>query len=340
MTSLDTVGVRTNDYAELSHTIRNAGLLRRRYGYYAVKISLNVLAFAGGWVAFFHIGDSWWQLFLAVFFAVMFAQFSFIGHDAGHKQIFRSGRANDLVGFWHGGMVGLSYASWMNQHTAHHANPNHEDDDPDVHIPAVAFTAEQAESRRGFLRWMVKYQAFLFFPLLLLEGFSLHASSVQALWRKDLRARRAEALLLVGHFAAYLTAVFLVLSPLTAVVFILVHQCLWGLYMGCSFAPGHKGMPMLTEGTKLDFLRRQVLTSRNVRGGVWVDFSLGALNYQIEHHLFPTMPRPNLRRAQKIVSAFCAQRGIDYAQCGWLRTYGYVLEHLHSVGASVRLAGR
>jgi fatty acid desaturase len=340
MTSLDTVGVRTNDYAELSHTIRNAGLLRRRYGYYAVKISLNVLAFAGGWVAFFHIGDSWWQLFLAVFFAVMFAQLSFIGHDAGHKQIFRSGRANDLVGFWHGGMVGLSYASWMNQHTAHHANPNHEDDDPDVHIPAVAFTAEQAESRRGFLRWMVKYQAFLFFPLLLLEGFSLHASSVQALWRKDLRARRAEALLLVGHFAAYLTAVFLVLSPLTAVVFILVHQCLWGLYMGCSFAPGHKGMPMLTEGTKLDFLRRQVLTSRNVRGGVWVDFSLGALNYQIEHHLFPTMPRPNLRRAQKIVSAFCAQRGIDYAQCGWLRTYGYVLEHLHSVGASVRLAGR
>ncbi len=340
MTSLDTVGVRTNDYAELSHTIRNAGLLRRRYGYYAVKISLNVLAFAGGWVAFFHIGDSWWQLFLAVFFAVMFAQFSFIGHDAGHKQIFRSGRANDLVGFWHGGMVGLSYASWMNQHTAHHANPNHEDDDPDVHIPAVAFTVEQAESRRGFLRWMVKYQAFLFFPLLLLEGFSLHASSVQALWRKDLRARRAEALILIGHFAAYLTAVFLVLSPLTAVVFILVHQCLWGLYMGCSFAPGHKGMPMLAEGNQLDFLRRQVLTSRNVRGGVWVDFSLGALNYQIEHHLFPTMPRPNLRRAQKIVSAFCAQRGIDYAQCGWLRTYGYVLEHLHSVGASVRLAGR
>jgi fatty acid desaturase len=340
MTSLDAVGVRTNDYAELSHTIRNAGLLRRRYGYYAVKISLNVLAFAGGWVAFFHIGDSWWQLFLAVFFAVMFAQLAFIGHDAGHKQIFRTGRANDLVGFWHGGMVGLSYASWMNQHTAHHANPNHEDDDPDVHIPAVAFTVEQAESRRGFLRWMVKYQAFLFFPLLLLEGFSLHASSVQALWRKDLRARRAEALLLVGHFAAYLTAVFLVLSPLTAVVFILVHQCLWGLYMGCSFAPGHKGMPMLTEGSKLDFLRRQVLTSRNVRGGVWVDFSLGALNYQIEHHLFPTMPRPNLRRAQKIVSAFCAQRGIDYAQCGWLRTYGYVLEHLHSVGASVRLASR
>src|SRR5882757_6842309 len=180
MTSLDTspVDVHRRDYAELSHTIRDAGLLRRRYGYYAMKISLNVLAFAGGWVAFFHVGDSWWQLFLAVFFAVMFGQLAFIGHDAGHKQIFRNGRANDMIGFWHGGMVGLSYASWMDQHTRHHANPNHEEDDPDIHIPAIAFSVEQAEAKRGFLRWMAKYQAYLFFPLLLLEGFSLHVSSV------------------------------------------------------------------------------------------------------------------------------------------------------------------
>jgi fatty acid desaturase len=341
MTSLDTSSTATvgsRDYGELSQLVRNAGLLRRRYGYYAVKISLNVLAFVGGWVAFFHVGDSWWQLLLAVFFAVMFGQLSFIGHDAGHKQIFRSGWANDLIGRWHGGMVGLSYASWMSQHTRHHANPNHEDDDPDIHIPAIAFTVEQAESRQGFFRWMAKYQAILFFPLLLLEGFSLHVSSVKALLSKDLRSRKVEIALLVGHFAAYLTAVFLVLSPLTGVIFILVHQCLWGLYMGCSFAPGHKGMPTIAPGEKLDFLRKQVLTSRNVRGGVWVDWTLGALNYQVEHHLFPSMPRPNLRLAQPIVRAFCARKNIEYTQCGWLRTYGYVLQHLHAVGATLRLA--
>ncbi|HEY0448634.1 acyl-CoA desaturase [Actinophytocola sp.] len=343
MTSLDTFPSTTDrqrDYADLSREIRDAGLLKRRYGYYAVKIALNVLAFAGGWVAFVNIGDSWWQLFLAVFFAVMFGQLSFIGHDAGHKQIFRGGRANDVVGFWHGGMVGLSYASWMDQHTRHHANPNHEDADPDVQIPALAFTTEQAQAKRGFLRWFAKYQAYFFFPLLLLEGFSLHVSSVKALLRKDLRARSVEIALLVAHFAAYLTAVFLVLSPLTGLIFILVHQCLWGVYMGCSFAPGHKGMPTMAAGKAVDFLRRQVLTSRNVRGGVWVDFTLGGLNYQIEHHLFPSMPRPNLRLAQPIVRAFCAARDVEYAQCGWLRTYGYVLAHLHAVGAPLRLASR
>ncbi|HEV7652599.1 MAG TPA: acyl-CoA desaturase [Actinophytocola sp.] len=336
MTSVDTA---RNDYAELSQAIRDAGLLRRRYGYYAVKISLNVAAFAGGWVAFFGLGDSWWQLFLAAFFAIVFAQFAFIGHDAGHKQIFRGRRANDFVGFWHGGMVGLSYGSWINQHTRHHANPNHEDDDPDINIPALAFTVEQATSRRGFLRWLAKYQAYAFFPLLLLEGFSLHVSSVRALWREDLRARAMETGLLVVHFAAYLTAVFLVLSPLTAVAFILVHQCLWGVYMGCSFAPGHKGMPTVT-GRPLDFLRRQVLTSRNIRGGKWVDFTLGGLNYQIEHHLFPTMPRPHLRLAQPVVRAFCAAKDIEYSECGWMRTYGHVLAQLHAVGVPLRQATR
>jgi len=343
MTTLDTPTTTTNDgndYAELARTMRQHGLLGRRYGYYSVKIGLNVLAFAGGWVAFVYVGDSWWQLFLAVFFAVMFGQLAFIGHDAGHKQIFRTGRANDVIGFWHGGMVGLSYASWMDQHRAHHVSPNHEDNDPDIHIPAIAFTTEQAEERRGFFRWMAKYQAFLFFPLLLLEGFSLHVSSVQALLRKDLRARRVEICLLVAHFAAYLTAVFLVLSPLTGIVFILVHQCLWGVYMGCSFAPGHKGMPTIKAGHKLDFLRRQVLTTRNIRGGRLVDFTLGSLNYQIEHHLFPSMARPNLRLAQPIVRAFCASKGIEYSQCSWMRTYGYVLQHLHEVGAPLRLAKR
>ena len=145
-----------------------------------------------------------------------------------------------------------------------------------------------------------------------------------------------EAALLFVHVAGYLTAVFLVLSPPIAVA---VHRRapgLWGVYMGCSFAPNHKGMPTLTAGQRADFLRKQVLTSRNVRGGPVVDFALGGLNYQIEHHLFPTMPRPNLRHAQTRRARFCVEHGIAYAQCGLLRSYGYVLQHLHAAGAPVR----
>ena len=88
-------------------------------------------------------------------------------------------------------------------------------------------------------------------------------------------------------------------------MFILVQQGLFGFYLGCSFAPNHKGMPILAAADKTDFLRRQVLTSRNVRGGWLTDLALGGLNYQIEHHLFPSMPRAQPAPAQPLVRAFC-----------------------------------
>ncbi|WP_410599768.1 fatty acid desaturase family protein [Amycolatopsis sp. lyj-90] len=323
-------------FRDLAGLIRHEGLLDRRYGYYAAKISLTLLALAGGCVTFVALGDSWWQLATAVFFAALFAQIAFLGHDAGHNQIFRTGRANDRIGTAFGAIVGMSYGWWMGKHTRHHANPNHEDDDPDLDIPLLAFTRAQLGDKSGFVRWTTRHQAGLFFPLLTLEGISLHWAGIQAVWRGEVKHRRVEAALMAAHVTVYLGAVFLVMSPPVALAFIAVHQGLWGVYMGCSFAPGHKGMPTYTDKTKLDFLRKQVLTSRNVRGGPWVDFALGGLNYQIEHHLFPSMPRGNLRRAQPLVRDFCARHGIDYAQCGLFGTYRHVLRHLRDVSAPLR----
>jgi fatty acid desaturase len=97
-------------------------------------------------------------------------------------------------------------------------------------------------------------------------------------------------------------------------------------------------MPTLTQAEELDFLRRQVLTSRNVRGSWLVDWLLGGLNYQIEHHLFPTMPRPNLRRAQPLIRAFCQQQGLPYAEASLVGSYAEALRHLHTVGAPLRPA--
>ncbi len=303
-----------SEFAELSRMVRQAGLLERRFGYYAVKVGATLAVLAATWAVFAYLGDTWWQLVTAAVLAVVWTHVSFIGHDAGHKQIFRGRRANDAVGLVQAGLVGLSYGWWVGKHSRHHANPNHEHDDPDLDIPILAFTAGQGRNKQGFSRWTAKHQAFLFFPLLLLEGMSLHWSSVDAVWRGQMKLRGLEKTLLVGHAVAYLAAVFAVLSPGKALVFIAVHQGLWGLYMGCAFAPNHKGMPSPSDDEAWDFLRKQVLTSRNVRGGPWVDFLLGGLNYQIEHHLFPSMPRPNLRRAQPVVQAFCAARGVAYHQ--------------------------
>ena len=185
---------------------------------------------------------------------------------------------------------------------------------------------------------IARYQGWLFFPLLLLEAAHLHLASLKAIVRGSGRANTVEGLLLVAHVVGYLTALVLVLSPLQAVAFVVVQQGLFGLYLGCSFAPNHKGMPTLTEADQLDFLRRQVLTSRNVRGSRVVDWVLGGLNYQIEHHLFPAMPRPNLRRAQPLVRAFCQQHGLPYVEASLFGSYAEAVRHLHRVGAPLRPA--
>ena len=207
---------------------------------------------------------------------------------------------------------------------------------PDIAVGALAFSSAQAGASRGLARLVFRYQAYLFFPLLLGEAVNLHVASVRALTRRAARRRSWERALITVHAAGYLTAVFLVLSPVKAVVFIIVQQGLFGLYLGSSFAPNHKGMPILDAADRSDFLRRQALTSRNVRGGRLTDFALGGLNYQIEHHLFPSMPRPNLRRSQALIEAFCRLRGVPYCQSSLAGSYAQALRYLNTVGRPAR----
>ena len=324
---------RGSDYAALSRQVRQAGLLDRRLRYYAWKVTLTAAALALGWAAFAVIGNSWWQLADAVFLAVVFAQFGFLGHDAGHGQVFRTRRANAVLGLACGNLgAGFSYDWWTGKHNRHHAHPNTEGADPDIAMGAVAFSPAIARNGQGIQRLVFRYQAYLLVPMLFLEALSLHASSIRRILGPGCRHRTWEAILLGVHFAAFLGGVFLVLPPVKAVTFIVVQQGLLGFYLGCSFAPNHKGMPILPASDKTDFLRRQVLTSRNVRGGWLTDFALGGLNYQIEHHLFPSMPRPNLRRAQAMVAAFCADRDVSYLETSLLVSYAQALGHLAAVG--------
>ncbi|MEW9550681.1 fatty acid desaturase [Nonomuraea sp. NPDC050783] len=328
---------RGSDFAVLARRVSEAGLLERRPGYYAIRIGLVAALFAGSWRLFAAVGDSWWQAPVALLLAVAFAQVTLLAHDLAHGQISRSRRTGRIAGLLAGNLaVGLSYGWWMDKHTRHHANPNHEDHDPDVAPDILIWSLKQAEAARGLPRLIGRRQAWLFFPLLTLEGVNLKVSSFRALRRPSLKNRPAEALLLVAHVVAYLGALLVVLPPAKALAFLVIHQACYGVYLGCTFAPNHKGMPVLTAQDELDFLRRQVLTSRNVSGGRLLDVALGGLNHQIEHHLFPSMPSVNLRRARPIVRDHCRSLGIDYAECGLIASWAQALRHLHEVGRPLR----
>jgi fatty acid desaturase len=327
-----------SEFTPLLRAVKGQGLLERRHGWYARVIALNALALAAVGTGIVLVGDSWWTLLLAPVLAVFCARTAFIGHDAGHAQITGDKAVGRLIGLVHGNLLlGMSYSWWNHKHNRHHANPNHIDKDPDVAADVLVFTGEQAKARTGFRRWLTRHQAWLFFPLTLLEGIALKIHGFRDLRRQSPGERSVEALLLIGHVVGYAALLLTAMSPGKALAFAALHQAFFGLHLGLSFAPNHKGMEMPDpDGVSWGHLRRQVLTSRNIRGGALTDWFLGGLNYQIEHHLFPSMPRPHLRLARPLVRAHCRELGIPYAETGFVDSYRQALGHMHEVGEPLR----
>ena len=327
-------------FTDLMQEVKAAGLLERRRGYYLWQIGIHVAAFVGIWVGFFLLGNSWFQLILAALLGVVVTQFGFLGHDAAHRQIFSSPARNAWTArILAGAFAGLSFAWWRAKHNMHHRGPNLEGYDPDIVPGAVAFTPGiVAQRTTGFAGWFVKRQGWLFFPLLTLEGLNLHAESIRA--ARDTTSkqpwRRTELALVVGRLSIYVVVLLTFLPLGKAVAFFALQMAVFGFCLGASFAPAHKGMPIIPEGMKLDFLRRQVMVSRNVKGNPVVDWAMGGLNYQIEHHLFPNMPRCNLKKAQPMVRAHCEREGIDYMEVGLFHSYAIVVDYLNNVGLRAR----
>ncbi|QGN33423.1 acyl-CoA desaturase [Microlunatus sp. Gsoil 973] len=328
----------TNSYTQLSRQVRERNLLRRTPTFYSLLFAGLVLALGGAIAGFVLLGHSWLQLLIAGALGIIFTQFAFLSHEAAHRAIFTSGPANDRVGRLLGnGVVGMSYSWWMNKHSRHHANPNRIGKDPDIEEPAISFYSEEAATRTGWRSAIATKQGYFFFPLLLLEGLNLHLASIRSLVTvRPTKERVFELALIFGRFALYLAAVFWVLPFGMAFAFLGVQFAIFGLYMGSSFAVNHKGMPIVPSDVKLDFLSRQVRTSRNIRGRVWPTILMGGLNYQVEHHLFPSMARPHLAATRRLVRAHCEQEGVPYTEMSLLRSYRTVVTYLNDVGLSAR----
>ncbi len=336
--STASVGASPVDFRTLAMQIRADGLFNRRPGYYVAKVGITVAALAGGWAVFVVVGNSWADLGVAVFLGAVFAQLGFIGHDAGHQQIFASRRANRLLGLVIGDvLIGLSFGWWVSKHSAHHSHPNEIGRDPDVGSDLFGvFEGANSMRREGPARILARWRAPLFFPLMLLRSVSLHASGIRHLVRRHDRATVVEKLLVFLHAGMFFTIVLLVLGPLKAIAFVAVQQTVFSFYLGMSFAPNHKGMPIIPAGAKLDFARRQIITSRNVSGGALLTFALGGLNYQIEHHLFPSIPRPNLQRAQALVKASCRAAHVDYCELSFFDSFRMIVHHLQTDAKGVQ----
>ena len=219
----------TASFHALALQVRAMGLLDRRPGYYRAKITLTIFAFFAGWALFVMAGNSWRTLAVAPLVGMTFTQLGLIVGNA---------------------LIGLSFGWWVPKHNAHHAHPNEMGRDPDIGEGTALAPSDAPGNGRGPLASrLARRQAPLFFPLMLLRSSGMHVLGIKRLVRRRDHAAAVEASLIMLHAALYLTVVLWVLSPLKALAFVAVQQAVFSLYLGISFAPNHKGMPIIESAT-------------------------------------------------------------------------------------------
>lgn len=322
-------------YAKLSSDLTSQGILDRSYIYY---FFLTLASFGGiifSMYAIF-IANGWLFLTLACLgFTFFSVQLGGLMHDSGHKAVFKSVKNNDILGYLCGGFLGMVYDNWKIRHNAHHAKPNQEDEDPDIEFPFLATSHELVKKKKGLERKLIKYQAFYYYPLQAIISFSNRLGASSYFFKKPFLVNWWKILLYAIGIIVLFPLPFILFSPAKALfVFLLIHITS-GIYLANCFAPNHKGMPEVRRGMKLSFLEQQIMTSRNVQGGLVTDTLLLGLNYQVEHHLFPNCPRNKLKLITPYVKKVCKQLGLQYSSVNFVQTNKIIVSELQAVALTI-----
>ena len=190
--------------------VRQQGLLDRQRGYYLLKVPFTVGLLAASIAVLVVVDSLWLQLLNAAFMGFVFAQMGLVGHDAGHQQICSSTRGNNLISLMVGFLMGLVPSWWNDKHNMrHHRNPNKVGEDGDIDVSILAFTESDIFNKTGFHKLMVKYQAIMFFPVLLLAAVSFVFAGIHyVLTGGKLRYPLVEPLFIVAHLAALFRPAF------------------------------------------------------------------------------------------------------------------------------------
>jgi fatty acid desaturase len=256
--------------------------------------------------------------------AVLSTAISMCGHEGSHRSFSASPfRNNVLVYLTFPLFSGLGSLYWRHKHDRlHHGHPNVEGKDPDIRpFPFVSSRGDHERSGRGERWFQRNFQRWVFWPMSTLMSLGMRRSSIMFVLRYPRsrgidRAWWLEVACMAAHYTAWLVIPSIVWGP---VIGFTVYSAIWALVGVCLalvFAPAHIGLPIVNDQHH-DWIH-QLETTRNLELPRAVSFFFIGLDYQVEHHLFPTIPHSNLRRSAAITSAWCAQHSVPYQSVPYL----------------------
>jgi len=291
----------------------------------------------------------------ALILGLFWQQCGWLAHDFLHHQVFKNRAYGDLAGVIIGDFFqGFSVQWWKSKHNAHHAVPNlhassadASDGDPDIDtLPILAWSLKMAEQAADSpnAQFLIKWQAVFYFPVLLFArlawayqswvfvfgGYGQHSVKGAKKDREMMAYPGLEKACLIAHYM-WIAAICSQMPLINAISYFIVAQCGCGLMLAVVFGLGHNGMAVYAADQRPDFWKLQVTTTRNVTSNIFVDWFCGGLQYQVDHHLFPMIPRHNLGKVHKLVESFCKEHGVGYHEANMWDGTVEVLSHLDAV---------
>ncbi len=336
-------------YRLLHDRIRLEGLYQCNYASYLVEICRYLLLF-GMFLLF--LRWSWYGT-SGLFLGFFWHQLVFTAHDAGHMGITHNFTVDTMIGIVIADFLGgLSLGWWKRNHNVHHIVTNSPEHDPDIeHMPFFAISHRFFESLRStyydrimaydpFAKFIVQYQQYLYYPILTFGRFNLYRLSWEYLLL-GLGPKKGPAwwhrwLELTGQvfFWAWFGYGIVYKSIPTVggrVLLIMVsHMVTAPLHVQITLS--HFAMSTADLGINESFPQKMLRTTMDVDCPEWLDFFHGGLQFQAVHHLYPRIPRHNLRRTQKLVQEFCEEVNIPYALYGFVDGNKKVIGRLGEVG--------
>lgn len=337
-------------YRKLRVKVKALGLYDASALYYAWKV-LSTFGLALFSAAICVLFDSLAMYMVAgAVMGLFYQQSGWLAHDFLHHQVCSNHYWNNVIGALVGNVwQGFSVQWWKNKHNTHHAVPNLHgrqgegfSGDPDIDtMPLLAWSKEMAakalDSSIG--PFMIKHQALFYFPLLLFARLSWLLQSYMYVFnsfafyqydRVEFPLLEKGGLLL--HYAWQIALPYYAgMSFFEGIAFFLMGQATCGLLLALVFSIGHNGMSVYERESKPDFWKLQVTTTRNVKSSLWMDWFTGGLNYQIDHHLFPMIPRHNLHKINVLIKSLCKEFDIPFHETGFWEGIYEVVDHLGAI---------
>lgn len=349
-TQLDIV----REYQALHETIKREGHYQCRYAEYGKETIRYSILFA----MFLYLLSIGWYLTSAGVLGLFWQQIMFTAHDAGHRGITGRFIPDTIIGaFIADFCCGLSIGWWKSSHNVHHLITNMPEHDPDIqNVPLFATSPSFFKSIwSSFYRWnfqwdeaadwIVPYQKYTYYPVMAIARFNLYLLSWLHLCSPrsmDLGCawwtRYLELIFLIGYWVIFGYGLLWCTLPTwpIRIGFVLISHCIT-MILHVQITLSHWGTSTANLGPTESFAQRQLRTTMDVACPAWLDFVHGGLQFQAVHHLFPRVPRHNLRAVQQLVRDFCNRTNLPYQCHGFIQGNEIVLSRLEEIGRMVEI---